>query len=729
MSYQSVDSLQKALADNIFSDRTDTKKAAGRALGTIVELLTFYIIRSWGFQNNLSIERGLAEFANDIITHNVEFGLHSNLGNNSIRLPKDAGLPLSPTKIVKFSEGVITKNTNNQLLSSKNILRNACTIYKDNELFTIATLVGSDEKYYYVETSNLNNQPFAMVECKRVGVEDGATKGPTTIEKAKQGAYVAKHLSSLQKIRDKDGRLYGATPKGDGTFIIKPLADELKRLVFDEPLNALEGFIMTIGIVSNHGNWFTQNNMNKELLVLKDSYDWLLFLTDHGISQFVHDTLLTTNDRYKPIRNAFEQTYKQSRKGPTRFTKVQIDFDAHICLCRYFEENIKQIESNWFNTLSPENSNISELKKSLSSLVGEKMKPCCSYIDLFAGAGGWSVGLDSLGYQNCGMYDHNESACKTALYNFGEVVSCLDLSVADPSDLPEVEIIFGSPPCQGFSNEGKKNQNDPRNSLIWSYFNIIKKKKPRVWVFENVPGFKRSYGGKFYKEAMNFVEKLPYKVSSMILDTANYGVPQHRKRFIMIGALDFQPNIPEPSHAETYDLMNLDTHVTLWNAISDLPTPTMGDRIGEFSYNKNNRLTKYQQLMRNGSKKIYNHTAQKHSERVLNKIRMVPKGGDMSNFIENFEENTTHYCGGYRRAEKESPSWTAYWTRGMTSIHPEEDRFLTPRECARIQSFPDSFIFKGTTIENYTQVCNAVPPLLSQSIGLYIANKLMGKGR
>ena len=96
----------------------------------------------------------------------------------------------------------------------------------------------------------------------------------------------------------------------------------------------------------------------------------------------------------------------------------------------------------------------------------------------------------------------------------------------------------------------------------------------------------------------------------------------------------------------------------------------------------------------------------------------------MSSLVGSFEENRVHYEGGYRRALKDRPSYTAYWTRGMTSIHPVQDRFLSPRECARIQSFPDRFIFKGATIENYTQICNAVPPLLAQAVGTQIERHL-----
>lgn len=346
-----------------------------------------------------------------------------------------------------------------------------------------------------------------------------------------------------------------------------------------------------------------------------------------------------------------------------------------------------------------------------------------SYIDLFAGAGGWSVGFESAKYDHLGMYDHNPSACKTARHNFGNVVSCVDLSNPLAIDFPDADVIVGSPPCQGFSNEGKKNPNDPRNSLVWSFLDLVESKRPKAWIFENVPGFQRSYGGRYYKDVMDRLSKSDYKVNSFILNSADYGVPQVRKRFIMIGALDFKPTPPPATHSPYANMLGLPVYTSLWDAISDLPTPTMGDRIGDFQYQISPQ-TAYQKRMRVKSKMVHNHTAQNHSDRVLEKIRQVPQGGDMASFSSDYDENNVHYCGGYRRARKDLPSWTAYWTRGMTSIHPEQDRFLTPRECSRIQSFPDWFEFRGATIENYTQVCNAVPPLMAKAIAKHVARCL-----
>ena len=343
------------------------------------------------------------------------------------------------------------------------------------------------------------------------------------------------------------------------------------------------------------------------------------------------------------------------------------------------------------------------------------MKPP-TFLDLFAGAGGWSAGFEEAGLSHVAMYDFNESACNTARENFGNIVNWVDLSKHREVTFPKVDIVCGSPPCQGFSNEGYKRKDDPRNSLVWAFLEIIEDIQPDVWIFENVPGFKRSYGGHYYSLLKQRLKSWDYHWSDFILNAADYGVPQNRKRFIVIAAKDFRPHAPSPTHNK-YDscLLGETPHVNLWDAISDLPIPTLGDRIGEYEYDTKPQ-NNYQKWARHESLSVSNHTTQKHSARVVEKIRAVPIGGDMSHLTGSYEENSVHYCGGYRRALKNRPSYTAYWTRGMTSIHPEQHRFLSPRECARIQSFPDRFHFCGTTIENYTQICNAVPPLLARAI-------------
>lgn len=379
MPYSSVDALQKALAETIFQNRQDVKKAAGRTLGTIVELITFYILCEWELLPNLSIERGLAEFANDSITHNVEFGLHRLIAGERFTMAPD--LPLSTTKIVKALAGVARlkpfqvatgmSNKSMQLLSSEKIVRNACALSSSDENLIVANLYDLTDENAVVDIAKLRTQPFCMVECKRVGIEEGMKKGPTTIEKAKQGAYVAKHVSALQKVRGRDGILYGVMPKKDGSFEINELAEELRRLIYDAPVGELDGFILTVGVVSNHGNWFTAGDPNKEILVLRQSYDWLLFLTDAAIAQFVSDTLLSKDSRMSPVTEAFKASYASGESGKNQFTKVKIGLDAHLALKAYFHKHINCIEKDWFNVLSPAKGHTDDLKRDLRTLAAK----------------------------------------------------------------------------------------------------------------------------------------------------------------------------------------------------------------------------------------------------------------------------------------------------------------------------------------------------------------------
>jgi len=349
-----------------------------------------------------------------------------------------------------------------------------------------------------------------------------------------------------------------------------------------------------------------------------------------------------------------------------------------------------------------------------------------TYIDLFGGAGGWSCGFEMVGLESMGFYEKEESACKTASFNFNRQINPKDLTQVQPDSKPD--IIVGSPPCQGFSNEGYKKVDDPRNSLVWIFFDIVEQVSPKVWLFENVPGFKRLYKGQYFKALKERLDSMEYHWTHYFLTSTDFGVPQKRKRFFAIGAKDFKPDMPEASHSPDLNrsILSLDVTPTLWEAISDLPEVRIGEKKGIFKYDKEPENS-YQRWIREDSFEVYNHTTQNHSERVLEKIRAVPVGNGMESFVDKYDENKVAYCGGYRRAKKNEPSYTAYWTRGMTSIHPEQDRFLSPRECARIQSFPDRFIFKGATIENYTQVCNAVPPLVARAFGRYLLKVLTGK--
>ncbi len=184
---------------------------------------------------------------------------------------------------------------------------------------------------YRLSVNQLIPHPFAVLECKRVGVEEGVKKGPQTIEKAKQGAYVARSVSSLQKIRMRDGSVFGVLHLDSGDLRFERYEDFLRSVIASNDASLLRDFILTVGIVSNHGNWFTSNDHNKELNVLAQSYDWLLFLSDTGLSEFVESLLLEPAKQYQPIRDAFVESYS-GKKGVNRFTKVKIHYSARYAM-------------------------------------------------------------------------------------------------------------------------------------------------------------------------------------------------------------------------------------------------------------------------------------------------------------------------------------------------------------------------------------------------------------
>lgn len=370
MSYQSIDQLQKALTKDVFSHTDSPKKAAGRALGTLIEIITFYALKSWGFERDTAIERPLPEFANSDITHNVEFSLHPVSPIASIEFPRGA-LPISSRKIVRES-GLDAFNIpaqevkSTQLLSRDLVLRNACTIYDGGAFFLNAYLDDLDRDHGHCSIFALQRRPYAIFECKRVGVEEGMKKGPQSIEKAKQGAYVARTVSSLQRIRMSDGKIGGVIQRADGTLCSGDYYKLMDEIIKSDDMVLLEDFILTVGVVSNHGNWFTAENHNKELKVLAQSYDWLLFLTDEGVAKFVTDLLLRPTGEYQAASRAFLASYANQKKS-NQFTKVQMSLDADTALQRYFNANAKEIES-WFNVIVPAKKKLTSLRQELKTL-------------------------------------------------------------------------------------------------------------------------------------------------------------------------------------------------------------------------------------------------------------------------------------------------------------------------------------------------------------------------
>ena len=378
MPVDTVDALQRQLTNNVFGYATDSKKAAGRALGTLVEVVTFYLLKSWGFENSLAIERKLPEYGNPDITHNVEFSLHPSQPYASI-WSTEKDIPLTTAKIkrwLKSSGWSADGFKDHDVLSSRRVLRNSSTIHETHNRFITAHLDTSVREPLRFSIHRHHPHPFALVECKRVGVEEGNKRGPQTIEKAKQGAYVARTVSSVQKIRMPNGETYGVMPSRDGKLRYKPYSEMLSDVINSMDNTLLRDFTLTVGIVSNHGNWFTENDQNKELKVLSQSYDWLLFLTDAGLLKFVRTLIINPIKKYQLVKCAFEKSYGKhiATTGRTRrinrFTKVTMDLPSHFALQEYFEENKNDVES-WFNVIGPNNASISDLKTALATLASK----------------------------------------------------------------------------------------------------------------------------------------------------------------------------------------------------------------------------------------------------------------------------------------------------------------------------------------------------------------------
>lgn len=374
MPYPSVDKLQQILSSTVFQHAVDKKKAAGRALGTLVEIVTFYTLRAWQLRDHVIIERALPEYANPSITHNVEFSVHPVLNCEALSLP-DVKLPLTAAKLRDDScllQAIAEdqQSKSNQLLTSKDSRRNACVLGEDESGVLVANIDNEESGSVQLTVCHLHPQPFAVFECKRVGVEEGMKKGPQTIEKAKQGAYVARSVSALQKVRARDGSLRGYIERANGEILSGPFPELLGSIIASEEADLLSQFILSVGIVSNHGNWFTSENHNKELKVLAQSYDWLLFLTDKGLAQFIDILLLNPPSELSAARAAFLASYGSTKSGSNRFTKVQIDNAADAALQHYFETHDNDIEG-WFNVIAPSGGKIAELRQELHLLGGK----------------------------------------------------------------------------------------------------------------------------------------------------------------------------------------------------------------------------------------------------------------------------------------------------------------------------------------------------------------------
>lgn len=331
--------------------------------------------------------------------------------------------------------------------------------------------------------------------------------------------------------------------------------------------------------------------------------------------------------------------------------------------------------------------------------------PCV--IELFAGCGGMALGFKRAGFRTALAVEWDAAACATLRANITERVA--QCAIQEIEKFPKADVIAGGPPCQGFSNLGERVPNDPRNQLWRQYIRAVEQVRPRVFVLENVPPLLKSQE---FAEICRMAKALGYGIEGRVLNAADYGVPQTRKRAIIIGVLGGVPTFPSPTHVDPNrrDLMTdkLPAWRTVRDAIGDLPFEPTGDNW---------------------------HIGRNPTPMSLRRYRCIPAGGNRWNLPADltpgcWKRKTQGGTDLFGRLWWDRPSVTIrtefYKPEKGRYLHPEAHRPITHREAARLQGFPNDFDFQGKRIEVGVQIGNAVPPPLAEAIARHVLTLLAG---
>lgn len=337
-------------------------------------------------------------------------------------------------------------------------------------------------------------------------------------------------------------------------------------------------------------------------------------------------------------------------------------------------------------------------------------------IDLFSGCGGLSLGFEMAGFDVRLAIDNWEDALVTYRYNHKSTKTLnADLLSLDPKkvenafNLHSIDVIIGGPPCQGFSVAGKRIIDDDRNKLYKSFVRFVHHFKPKAFVMENVPNILSIGNGAIKEAILADFTSLGYNVVYKVLIASDYGVPQNRRRAIFVGLLESEYIFPKPT---------TEIRVTTKEAISDLPEETIKDGEGY----PNLPQSDYQCLMRKNSKTLNNHQATVHTSETRRIIAMVPDGCNYKCLPqEMWSLRKVHIA--WTRMDSKKPCFTID-TGHNHHFHYSYNRVPTVRESARIQSFPDDFLFIGGKGSQLKQVGNAVPPLMANEIAKQLLKQL-----
>ena len=387
-------------------------------------------------------------------------------------------------------------------------------------------------------------------------------------------------------------------------------------------------------------------------------------------------------------------------------------------------------------------------------------------IDIFAAPGGTSLGFSMAGFRLMAAVDSDRNGVKTLSHNFPDtMVFCRDIRelngkwLLDEAGMSrgDVDVLAGSPPCQGFSIVGRvkiaslvrkgiwklehgnpRLIDDPRNLLYKEFVRMVEEVAPKFFVMENVHGMQSYRNGNLVDEILNEFKAAGYRTDYGVLNAAEYGVPQQRKRLFFIGNRLGLPNpFPEKTHAldaapnnGSGDCPVLREAVTVWEAIGDLPSLMEGEGEGVTDYSRP-PSDHYQTWARRGSSKVFNHVARSHRQRDLDTFNSMRPGDKWKDLGQEYRDSYGYrddiFNDKFKRLWKDKPSWTVtahLHKDGYVYIHPTQPRTITVREAARLQSFPDKFRFMGSRTHQFKQVGNAVPPLLAKTVAEGIGRAL-----
>lgn len=364
----------------------------------------------------------------------------------------------------------------------------------------------------------------------------------------------------------------------------------------------------------------------------------------------------------------------------------------------------------------------------------QNIKPTA--IDLFSGIGGLSLGFNNAGFNIVLAIDNGPVAIETYWNNHRKdntEVMTQDISKVDFKNKlrelglnkGEADIVLSGPPCQGFSASNKRTRslNNPKNHLFKEFIIAIKEIYPKWFLFENVSGIVSFEKGKIVQTLQDELGKIGYSCKWNILNAADYGIPQIRRRFLLVGnrmSVDFV--FPSPTHG-----FGRTSYITVRDAISDLPILINGNREDYMPYRHNNSdISEYQREMRRDCPENYcnNNQVSKNNDLVTKRYGFIPPGGNWKNIptslMTNYKDTNNCHSGIYRKLKWDEPSIVISNFRKNMLIHPEQDRGLSVREAARLQSFPDWYVFFGGLGSQQQQVADAVPPGLAYAVALSI---------